>query len=260
MRPKQRPVLRKLFSLVSIHSPPDKILLYLWNKNFLTQIYRNIYGHLLSKCFKNAVIERPETAPCKCFFGHQTAKSLQFVKSERFLIVLPEHFMFNIKWVEICKISEIFRAKYIVKRVIIFSSFCWHWENLKSKKNFDDVHWNLWTNNRKFAWNNTFKKRITNMRFWIIYILVWISFLWEIALGYFSQCFFQLSSLAKHGGLHPIFLFSLPTPFLLSFPLPTVKKLPTTLRMVLWILHGSKFRKIPFYMFWDKYRKWKFHL
>ena len=123
MRPKQRPVLRKLFSLVSIHSPPDKILLYLWNKNFLTQIYRNIYGHLLSKCFKNAVIERPETVPCKCFFGHQTAKSLQFVKSERFLIVLPEHFMFNIKWVEVCKISEIFWAKMYCKTSHHFLQF-----------------------------------------------------------------------------------------------------------------------------------------
>ena len=106
---------KEIISLVSIHSPPDKILLYLWNKNFLTQIYRNIYRHLLSKYFKNAVIERPEAVPCNCFFGHQTAKSLQFVKSERFLIVLREHFMFNIKWVEICKISDIFWAKMYCK-------------------------------------------------------------------------------------------------------------------------------------------------
>ena len=115
MRFKQRPVLRKLFSLLSIHSPSDKILLYLWNKNVITRIYWNIYGHFLSKYFKNAVIGRPETVPCKCFFGHQAATSLQFAKSERFLIVLPEHIMFNIKWVEICKMSEVFWAKIYCK-------------------------------------------------------------------------------------------------------------------------------------------------
>ena len=30
------------------------------------------------------------------------------------------------------------------------------------------------------------------MRFWIIYILVRISFFWRIALGRFSQCFFLI--------------------------------------------------------------------
>ena len=33
--------LRKFFSLPPTHSPPDKILLRFWNKNFLTEIYRN---------------------------------------------------------------------------------------------------------------------------------------------------------------------------------------------------------------------------
>ena len=44
MRAKQRAALRKLFSLPQspTHPPSDKILLRLWNKNFLTEIYRNI--------------------------------------------------------------------------------------------------------------------------------------------------------------------------------------------------------------------------
>ena len=43
--------------------------------------------------------------------------------------------------------------------------------------NADDVYWNVWTNFKKmYAQNNIFKKRIVTMRFWIIYILVQISF------------------------------------------------------------------------------------
>ena len=41
-RPKQRAALRKLFSLHQPPIPPDKILLNLWNKNFLREVYRNI--------------------------------------------------------------------------------------------------------------------------------------------------------------------------------------------------------------------------
>ena len=41
------------------------------------------------------------------------------------------------------------------------------------EKNSDDAHWNMWTNIKMLhAQNNIFKKRIPNMRFWIIYILV----------------------------------------------------------------------------------------
>ena len=63
-------------------------------------------------------------------------------------------------------------------------------ENLKiKKKNSDNVHWNVWTNIKTlYARNNIFKKRITNMIFLIIYILVQNSFL-GTALMHFSQCF-----------------------------------------------------------------------
>ena len=44
MRPKQRAPLRKSSRLPPLPTPPDKILLRLWNKNFrkYTKIYRNI--------------------------------------------------------------------------------------------------------------------------------------------------------------------------------------------------------------------------
>ena len=88
-----------------------------------------------------------------------------------------------------------FERNCIVKLVNFFASFCWLWdfllENLKLKRNSDDVRGNVCTNIKKlYAQNNILKKRILNMTFWIIYILVQISIL-GTALGYFSQFFFN---------------------------------------------------------------------
>ena len=93
------------------------------------------------------------------------------------------------KWV------MIFERNCIVKLVVFFASFCWLWdfllENLKLKRNSDDVRGNFSTNIKKlYAQNNIFKKRIPNMTFWIIYILVQISIL-GTALGRFSQFIFS---------------------------------------------------------------------
>ena len=76
---------------------------------------------------------------------------------------------------------------------MFFASFCWLWDfllqNLKLKRNSEDVRWYIWPNAKKLCTrNNNFKKRIPNMAFWIIYILVQISFL-GTALGCFSHCF-----------------------------------------------------------------------
>ena len=49
--------------------PPDKILQCLWDKNFLRR-YKEIYRHLLSKGFTNAVLGCQEMVQCKCFFLH----------------------------------------------------------------------------------------------------------------------------------------------------------------------------------------------
>ena len=65
-----------------------------------------------------------------------------------------------------------------------------------------------------YAQCNIFKKKITNMTFGIIYILVQVSFLWDC----FRVLFFYFSSSVKHGSRH-----------FYSAPPPTKKKLPTAL-------------------------------
>ena len=65
-----------------------------------------------------------------------------------------------------------------------FASFCWLWdfllENLKLKKNSDDIHWNVWINIKtSYARNNISEKRIPNMRFYIF----WSKFC------FFGDCF-----------------------------------------------------------------------
>ena len=52
---------------------------------------------------------------CKCFSGTKL-KHLKILKSERFLNALQEHTIFNVKWVEVHKMSELFRAKLYCKR------------------------------------------------------------------------------------------------------------------------------------------------
>ena len=73
---------------------------------------------------------------------------------------------------------------------------------------------------------NIFRKRITNMRFWIIYILVQVSFFCGTALGCFCQFF--------------LFFFfwifccqsTMVANILLSPPPPTIKKLSTALHII----------------------------
>ena len=109
---------------------------------------------------------------------------------------------FAVLWEDISMSNELRFAKWLrffewnsILRYVIFSaSFCWLWdfllENLKLKKKFNDVHWNVWTNIKTlYPRNNIFKKRIPNMRFWIIYI--WSKYhFFGTALSRFSQCFF----------------------------------------------------------------------
>ena len=127
-----------------------------------------------------------------------------------------------VKWV------RFFEPNCIVKCAIFFASFCWLrdflLENFKLKKNFDDVNWNGWTNiNTFYVRNNISKNRNPNMTFWIIYILVRISFFFLSCLGRFSQCLFlNFSWLAKHGGQH--FYSAAPPP-------TTIKKLPMALQI-----------------------------
>ena len=213
MRPKQRAALRKLFSLPQspLHHPSDKIMLPLWNKNFLTEIYRNIQTFAFKVLQEySSLASRNDATQMFFLTPNRNMFAGIFVKSERFLTMLREHIIFNVKWVEVRKMSEVFLERNcIVKWVIFFAGFCWLWdfllENLKIKKNSDDVHWNMWTNTKALhTRNNILKKRILNMRFWIIYILGFLG----NALRRFSQCFFLLFVVGQPWW--PTFLLSLP--------------------------------------------------
>ena len=67
-RPKQRTVLRKFFS-----PPPGKIFSLLWNKNLLTEIYRNIqaFAFLVLRERSSWAPRNDEMTQLKCFFWHQ---------------------------------------------------------------------------------------------------------------------------------------------------------------------------------------------
>ena len=76
---------------------PDKILLLLWNKNFLTEIYRNIQTFafkVLQECSSWA----SRNGAVQIFFLTPNRKMLarKFVKSETFLAMLREHIIFSV--------------------------------------------------------------------------------------------------------------------------------------------------------------------
>ena len=133
-----------------------------------------MYRHLLSKSFKKRMQFLGVKKWCSAnLTPYKNIFARKLVKSESLLVVLREHITFNVKWVEVRKWVRFFEQICIVKWVILFASFWRFWdflvENMKFKKNPDDVHWNVRTNIKKlYAQNNIFKKRIPNMRFWII--------------------------------------------------------------------------------------------
>ena len=100
MRPKQRAALRKLFSLPQspTQPPSDKILLPLWNKNFLTEIYRNIQTFAFKVLQEHSSLASRNDA-AQMFFLTPNRNMLAgiFVKSERFLTMLREYIIFNVK-------------------------------------------------------------------------------------------------------------------------------------------------------------------
>ena len=128
-----------------------------------------------------------------------------------------------------------------VNPVIFVPFFCWLWvfllENLKSKKLWWCPLERLGKYKKVYTRNNIFKKRISNMRFWIIYILVQISFFFlGLLLGVLAGPFFCFSWLTNHGGLH-FYLASL-----------AIKKLPTALSQAITWNRGMLVRS----QFWRK--------
>ena len=108
--------LRKLFN-----PPPDKSFLHLWRKKFLQKL-TGIHRHRLSKCLKNAALRRKEMVQY-LFFLTPTRNmfSVKFVKWVRFLAVFVEYTFYNIEWVKVCKMGEVFRAKLYCKMIDLLS-------------------------------------------------------------------------------------------------------------------------------------------
>ena len=101
--------------------PPDKSFLHLWNKNVWTEIYRNMQTfafQVLGKCSSWA--SRNSVVPM--FF-----LALTIIK---FLAVLWEYIVYDVDWVEVRQMSEVFERNSIVKWVMFFARFCWLWDFL----------------------------------------------------------------------------------------------------------------------------------
>ena len=99
--------------------PSDKILLRLWNKNFLTEIQINIQMFafkVLQECSSLASGNGAD----QIFFLTPNMNMLagKFVKWEKFLTVLREHIIFSVK--EVRKMSEVFWLKLYCEMSDIF--------------------------------------------------------------------------------------------------------------------------------------------
>ena len=81
-------------------------------KNFLTEIYRNIQTFafkVLQECSSWESINEA----MQMFFltPNRNISAEKFLKSERFLAAMREHIIFNVKRVEVHKMSEVLLAK-----------------------------------------------------------------------------------------------------------------------------------------------------
>ena len=161
MRIKQQVAFRKLFS-VPQPTPHQIKSYYVFGTKIFLRRYTEIYRRLLSKYFKNAVLGRQEVVQIFFLTPNSNMSAGNLLKSERFLAVLREHIFFNVKRVEVRKWVRFFARNYIVKWMISFASFCWLWDfllqNLKLKRNSDDVHCNVWVNIKKLYAQNSQKK------------------------------------------------------------------------------------------------------
>ena len=110
---KQQAVTRKLFG-----SSPDKSLLRLQNKSFLTEIYRDIQTfafQVLQKC--SSWMSRNRAVQAIFLTSTRNIFAGKFVKWVRFLAALREYILNNVERVEVCKMSESFRANLYFKLV-----------------------------------------------------------------------------------------------------------------------------------------------
>ena len=89
-------------------SPSDKTLRHLWNKHFLTEIYRNIQTFAFKvpqEC--SSWVSINEAMQMSFMTPNRNMSAGKFLKSERFLAALRDHIIFNVKRVEVHKMNEV---------------------------------------------------------------------------------------------------------------------------------------------------------
>ena len=141
--PKVRVAWRKLFSPSPRQKLKDKAesLEQVFSNRSL-QKYTDIWFSSASKCFSNAVLRRLEKVQCKCFFWHQPEIC--------FSAMLQECICYNVEWVEVLKISQVFWAKLYCKMSYLFCWFCSLWEFLqRNRKLIDKLQ--IWVFNLLFS-------------------------------------------------------------------------------------------------------------
>ena len=88
--------------------PSDKTLRHLWNKHFLTEIYRNIQTFAFKvpqEC--SSWVSINEAMQMSFMTPNRNMSAGKFLKSERFLAALWDHIIFNVKRVEVHKMNEV---------------------------------------------------------------------------------------------------------------------------------------------------------
>ena len=173
--------------------PPDKILLRLWNKHFLREIYRNIQTFAFEVLQESSSWSSGNRAVQMFFLTpNRNMFAGKFVHWENFLAVFWEHIISISKELRFAKWVRFFWAKLYCKMSNLFSLVFIGFEIFCNKIwNKKSLMMSIGTCGLKlYARNNIFKKRITNMRFWIIYILVQISFFGGLLQGVLASVFF----------------------------------------------------------------------
>ena len=102
-------------------TPSDKILLRLWNKNFLRKIYINIQTFafkVLQEC--SSWVSGRDAVQMFFLITNRKLFAGKFVKCEKLLVVYWQIIIFNVKWVEVRKMSEVFWAKLYFKMSDLF--------------------------------------------------------------------------------------------------------------------------------------------
>ena len=85
--------------------------------------YTGIWRHLISQCFENAVLGCLKMVQWKCFFWHHPQNVCwKICTVSGFLAVLRELSFYNVEWVKVRKISDVFCVKLYCKVNDFFAS------------------------------------------------------------------------------------------------------------------------------------------